>query len=69
MDTWFHLATLRAALRLEIAGLNRSRSPSAYSILKKCYGFKGSRQKVLEDLNERIRMFRVQEDQPREGRG
>jgi hypothetical protein len=38
-------------LQLEIKGMHRSRSPSAYSMLKKM-GFKGSRVKVLAELNE-----------------
>jgi hypothetical protein len=38
------LLTLRAALKLEMKGMKLSRSPSAYSILKKM-GFKGSREK------------------------
>ena len=43
--------TLRSMLKLEIRGLHRSRSPSAYSMLKQM-GFKGSREKVLAELNE-----------------
>jgi hypothetical protein len=45
------LLTLRAALKLEMHGMKLSRSPSAYSILKKM-GFKGSREKVLVQLDE-----------------
>jgi len=40
------LCTLKAALKLEIAGMGR-RGPSAYSILKSEFGFKGNRAKVL----------------------
>jgi len=43
--------TLRTMLKLEIQGLKISRGPTAYSILKKM-GFRGSRDKVLKDLNE-----------------
>lgn len=43
--------TLRSMLKLEIRGMHRSRSPSAYSMLKQM-GFKGSREKVLAELNE-----------------
>lgn len=43
--------TLRSMLKLEIKGMHRSRSPSAYSLLKQM-GFKGSREKVLAELNE-----------------
>jgi hypothetical protein len=49
----YRLATLRAALRLEIAGLKRSRAPSVYSILKK-EGFTGTRAAVLQQLNEQL---------------
>jgi hypothetical protein len=47
----FRLATLRAALRLEIAGMKRSRGPSAYAILKK-EGFTGTRADILEQINK-----------------
>lgn len=43
----------RGALRLEIVGLSR-RGRSAYSIIKSEYGLKGSREKVLEQLNAMI---------------
>jgi hypothetical protein len=43
--------TLRTMLKLEIQGLKMSRGPTAYSILKKM-GYKGSREKVLIELNE-----------------
>jgi hypothetical protein len=43
--------TLRSMLQLEIKGMHRSRSPSAYSMLKKM-GYTGSRVKVLAELNE-----------------
>lgn len=45
------LLTLRSMLKLEMLGMKRSRSPSAYSILKQ-EGFKGTREQVLEQLNE-----------------
>lgn len=48
------LITLKHALRLEIAGLRKSRGPSAYSIVKKELGFKGSREKVYDQLKEYI---------------
>jgi hypothetical protein len=46
----YRLATLRAALKLEIAGLKR-RGPSAYAILK-TEGFTGTRAAILEQLNK-----------------
>lgn len=44
------LLTLRAMLKLEIKGMKRSRSPSAYSILK-TMGYKGTREEVLAQLD------------------
>jgi SH3-like domain-containing protein len=43
--------TLRQMLKLEIKGLSKSRGPSAYSTLKSVYGYKGSREKVLSELD------------------
>lgn len=43
--------TLRQMLKLEIRGLSKSRGPSAYSTLKSVYGYKGSREKVLSELD------------------
>ena len=44
------LLTLRAMLKLELKGLSRSRTPSAYAMLKKM-GYKGTRQEVLAQLD------------------
>ena len=49
----YRLATLRAALKLEIAGMKRSRGRSAYSILKD-EGFTGTRAAVLQQLNDQL---------------
>ena len=49
----YRLATLRAALKLEIAGMKRSRGPSAYAILKK-EGFTGTRADILEQINKQL---------------
>jgi hypothetical protein len=43
--------TLRAMLQLELKGLRRSRGPTAYAMLKSVYGYKGSREKVLSELD------------------
>ena len=43
--------TLRQMLKLEIRGLSKSRGPTAYSTLKAVYGYKGSREKVLSELD------------------
>ena len=47
------LCARRGALRLEIRGLRRS-GRSAYAICKEVYGLKGSREKVLDQLNKMI---------------
>ena len=43
--------TLRQMLKLEIRGLSKSRGPTAYSTLKTVYGYKGTREKVLKELD------------------
>lgn len=48
----YRLHVLRAALELEIKGLKRSRGPTAYSIAKSEFGFRGNRQKVLDQLTQ-----------------
>jgi succinylarginine dihydrolase len=45
------LLTLRGMLKLEMRGMKRSRSPSAYSMLKQL-GYKGSREVVLAQLDK-----------------
>jgi len=45
------LLTLRQMLKLEMLGMSKSKGPTAYSTLK-MMGFKGSREKVLSDLND-----------------
>jgi hypothetical protein len=45
------LLTLRSMLKLEMKGMSRSRSPSAYSMLKQM-GFKGTRAEVLAQMDE-----------------
>lgn len=44
------LLTLRQMLKLEMLGMSKSKGPTAYSTLK-MMGFKGTREKVLSDLN------------------
>ena len=48
------LAALKGALKLECLGMGRSRGPSAYSILKREYGFKGNKQAVLEQAQAAV---------------
>ena len=49
----FRLHVLKGALRLECVGMKRS-GRSVYSIVKEEFGFKGSKQKVLEQLTALI---------------
>lgn len=44
---------LRSALKLEILGLRHSRG-SVYALIKAEFGFKGNKQKVLDQLNKWI---------------
>ena len=48
------LAARKGALKLEISGLKMSRGISVYAICKKVYGLKGSKQKVLEQMEAMI---------------
>lgn len=50
------LIVLKHALQLEIMGMNRSRHPSAYVIVKRETGFKGTRQSVLDQLVKKIQV-------------
>ena len=43
--------TLRQMLKLEIRGLSKSRGPTAYATLKAVYGYKGTRESVLAQLD------------------
>ena len=43
--------TLRQMLKLEMAGMSKSRGPTAYSTLK-MMGFKGTRERVLSQLDD-----------------
>ncbi len=45
------LLSLRSMLKLEMMGMHRSRSPSAYSMLKQM-GLKGTREQVLVQMDE-----------------
>ena len=49
------LVALKGALKLEVAGM-KGRGRSAYAVVKEEFGFKGSKQKVLEQLEEHIRI-------------
>jgi uncharacterized protein (DUF2141 family) len=42
----------KQALALEIKGIKMTRGRTAYSICKEVYGFKGSRQRVFDQMEE-----------------
>jgi hypothetical protein len=46
----YRLAALRTALRLELKGMRVSKGPTAYSILRSQYGYKGKREAVLAQV-------------------
>ena len=52
--TRYRIRTLRSALKLEILGLKR-KGQSVYQMVKQEFGFTGSRQLVLEQLNTYIK--------------
>lgn len=49
----FRLLSMKNAIKLEIKGLRNSRG-SVVALCKKEFGFKGSKEKVLEQLEKRI---------------
>jgi len=44
------LLSLKAMLKLELKGMKRSKSPSAYMIVKRDLGMTGTRDRVLKQL-------------------
>jgi len=44
------LLSLKAMLKLELKGMKRSKSPSAYMIVKRDLGITGTRDRVLKQL-------------------
>ena len=50
----FRMRSLRGALKLEILGMRRN-GRSVYSIVKEEFGFKGNKQKVLEQLENKLK--------------
>jgi len=44
------LLSLKAMLKLELKGMKRSKSPSAYMIIKRDLGITGTRERVLKQL-------------------
>ena len=56
----YALLSLRAALRMEVAGL-KGRGKSAYSIAKQELGVKGNKQKVLDQVNQMIQSMKEEQ--------
>ena len=59
----YRMHVLHKMLKLEMLGvkMSKSRQPSAYSVIKKEYGLKGSRQKVydaFEEIINKIKQYR-----------
>lgn len=55
----FRLLTLRRGLMLEMKGLKLSRGPSAYSIIKREFGFTGNKQRVLDKFTSHLNRIGV----------
>ena len=52
--SYIRMCTLRSALKLELIGMKRSRSPSAYKIIKDEFGITGNPKFVLEQFEQII---------------
>ena len=52
----YRMKALRGALKLETLGMKRG-GRSVYSIVKEEFGFKGNKQKVLKQLEEKIKEY------------
>lgn len=50
----FRILQLRAALRLECAGMRHSSGRSVCPIVKQLFGFKGNKQSILDQLCQHI---------------
>lgn len=59
----FRLLTLRGALKLEVLGMKR-RGPSALSIVKREFGFKGNAKSVSEQFAAFLRGQKILIDKP-----
>lgn len=55
----FRLLALKGALKLECLGMRRSRGPSAYSIVKREFGFKGNKNSVYTQFCEEIEKWKA----------
>lgn len=50
----YRMIALKHALRLEMLGMRRSRGPSAFAIIKKEFGLKGSKQSVFDQYSKMV---------------
>lgn len=59
---FYRLVTLQAGLRFECKtnGMKITRGPSCHTIIKREFGFKGSREKVLEQFSAYVAAMRTQ---------
>jgi hypothetical protein len=57
----FRILQLRAALRLECAGMRHSSGRSVAKLIKQQFGFKGSKQAILEQLCAHIEAIKAGE--------
>ena len=55
----YRLMAMASGLKLEIKGLRRSRGRTCYAIAKSEFGFKGSKPKVLAQLQAHIEAAKV----------
>lgn len=51
----FQMLAQKAALKLEIAGMKHSSGKSMAAHLKRLHGFKGNKQRVLEQFEAKLR--------------
>ena len=50
----YRLATLRSGLKLESKGLRMGKGPTALSILRKEFGYKGTRDAILAQVTQDV---------------
>lgn len=59
----YRVLTMRQGLKLELKGMKMSRGTSCYALVKKEFGFKGSKQKVYDQLCDWIEEnFKIEVD-------
>jgi len=60
----FQLMALESSLLLETKGIRFGRGRSVYALIKKRYGFKGTKIRVLEQFNTMLNALRVERGLP-----